>query len=31
VNVPEGDVGGAAMRRLGGTLDLRQFEMVLTR
>jgi GNAT superfamily N-acetyltransferase len=31
VNVPEGDVGGAAMRRLGGTLDLRQFEMVLPR
>ena len=31
VNVPEGDLAGAAMRRLGGTLDLRQFEMVLTR
>lgn len=27
VNVPEGDVAGAALRRLGGELTLRQFEM----
>jgi ribosomal protein S18 acetylase RimI-like enzyme len=31
VNVPEGDVAGGAMRRLGGELRLRQFEMELTR
>jgi GNAT superfamily N-acetyltransferase len=31
VNVPEGDPGGAAMRELGGTLDLRQLEMQLRR
>ena len=29
VNVPEGDPAAAALRRLGGTLDLRQFEMRL--
>ena len=31
VNVPEGDVAIAAMARLGGTLQLRQFEMALRR
>jgi GNAT superfamily N-acetyltransferase len=31
VNVPEGDPACGAMRELGGTLDLRQFEMVLRR
>jgi ribosomal protein S18 acetylase RimI-like enzyme len=31
VNVPEGDVASAALRRLGGTIDLRQFEMTLRR
>ena len=29
VNVPEGDPASAALARLGGTLDLRQFEMRL--
>ncbi len=31
VNVPEGDVASGALRRLGGELTLRQFEMQLTR
>ena len=31
VNVPEGDAASAALARLGGTLDLRQFELRLTR
>lgn len=31
VNVPEGDVASAALRRLGGELRLRQFEMTLPR
>jgi ribosomal protein S18 acetylase RimI-like enzyme len=31
VNVPEGDVAIGALRRLGGELRLKQFEMVLTR
>jgi ribosomal protein S18 acetylase RimI-like enzyme len=31
VNVPEGDVASAALRRLGGELSLRQFEMALRR
>jgi GNAT superfamily N-acetyltransferase len=31
VNVPEGDLASAAMRELGGALDLRQFEMQLRR
>jgi GNAT superfamily N-acetyltransferase len=31
VNVPEGDVAGAALRRLGGELTLRQIEMRLVR
>jgi len=31
VNVPEGDVASAALRRLGGDLRLRQFEMQLLR
>jgi GNAT superfamily N-acetyltransferase len=31
VNVPEGDVASGALRRLGGELRLRQFEMRLTR
>jgi len=31
VNVPEGDPASDALRELGGTLDLRQFEMELTR
>ena len=31
VNVPEGDVASGALRRLGGTLALRQFEMALRR
>ena len=31
VNVPEGDVAGDALRRLGGELQLRQFEMALVR
>ena len=29
VNVPEGDPAGNALRRLGGTLDIRQFELAL--
>jgi hypothetical protein len=29
VNVPEGDVASTALARLGGTLDLRQFELRL--
>jgi ribosomal protein S18 acetylase RimI-like enzyme len=29
VNVPEGDPAGDALRRLGGTLDVRQLEMAL--
>jgi hypothetical protein len=29
VNLPEGDVASAALARLGGNLDLRQFEMRL--
>src|SRR5262249_49755995 len=31
VNVPEGDVAIGALRRLGGELRLKQFEMVLRR
>jgi GNAT superfamily N-acetyltransferase len=31
VNVPEGDVAIGALRRLGGELRLKQYEMVLTR
>jgi GNAT superfamily N-acetyltransferase len=31
VNVPEGDVACAALARLGGTLELRQYEMRLAR
>ena len=31
VNVPEGDVASGALKRLGGELRLKQFEMVLTR
>jgi GNAT superfamily N-acetyltransferase len=31
VNVPEGDVASGALRRLGGVLRLKQFEMVLRR
>jgi ribosomal protein S18 acetylase RimI-like enzyme len=31
VNVPEGDIASAALRRLGGDLRLRQFEMALLR
>ena len=31
VNVPEGDPASGALRRLGGRLDLRQFEMTLAR
>jgi ribosomal protein S18 acetylase RimI-like enzyme len=31
VNVPEHDPASAALRRLGGTLDLRQFELALSR
>jgi hypothetical protein len=31
VNVPEGDVASAALKRLGGELRLKQFEMVLSR
>jgi hypothetical protein len=31
VNVPEGDVAIDALRRLGGELRLKQFEMVLAR
>jgi len=31
VNVPEGDVASVALARLGGTLELRQFELRLTR
>jgi GNAT superfamily N-acetyltransferase len=31
VNVPEGEPASGAMRELGGTLDLRQFEMALVR
>ena len=31
VNVPEGDVASGALRRLGGELTLRQFEMALAR
>jgi ribosomal protein S18 acetylase RimI-like enzyme len=31
VNVPEGDVAGRALRRLGGELKFRQFEMRLAR
>jgi ribosomal protein S18 acetylase RimI-like enzyme len=31
VNVPEGDPASTALRELGGSLDLRQFEMELTR
>jgi ribosomal protein S18 acetylase RimI-like enzyme len=31
VNVPEGDVAIGALRRLGGELQLKQFEMVLAR
>jgi len=31
VNVPEGDVAGAALRRLGGELTLRQYELRLLR
>lgn len=31
VNVPEGDVASGALRRLGGELTLRQFEMALSR
>jgi GNAT superfamily N-acetyltransferase len=31
VNVPEGDVASGAMRRLGGTVTLRQYEMQLLR
>lgn len=31
VNVPEGDPASAALRRLGGTLDLRQLELILRR
>jgi hypothetical protein len=31
MNVPEGDPASAALRRLGGSLDLRQFEYELSR
>jgi len=31
VNLPEGDVAAAALRRLGGALELRQFELALVR
>ena len=31
VNVPEGDPASIALGALGGTLDLRQFEMELER
>jgi GNAT superfamily N-acetyltransferase len=31
VNVPEGDVASAALRELGGSLDLRQFELCYAR
>jgi len=31
VNVPEGDIASGALRRLGGELRLKQFEMQLTR
>ncbi|MGZ4353731.1 MAG: GNAT family N-acetyltransferase [Gaiellaceae bacterium] len=31
VNVPEGDIASGALRRLGGELTLRQFEMALSR